>query len=199
VNKEKFYAVKHGRVLGVYKTYTECQQQVKGFSNAVYRSFATQEEAEAFIREYPSQTPEGKHYDIFTGGSFTEGHMFMEPRYSWAFVVYEAGRLIHKDSAKGMDKESVKNHQGIVGEIEAVIKAVTWAEVQTVPITIHYSFAGIADWVLGAWKVNDKFSQRYVEFIETRKEWVKFNKVSAHSGIEGNEKAKKLARKVLKG
>ena len=98
-----------------------------------------------------------------------------------------------------MDKESVNNYQGIVGEIEAVIKAVTWAESQTVSITIHYNFAGIANWALGACKANDKFSQRYVAFIETRKEWIKFNKVPARTGIEGKEKAKKLAREVLKG
>lgn len=50
MSKEKFYAVKKGRIPGVYSTWEECQQQVKGFPNPVFKSFPTIEEAEAFIR-----------------------------------------------------------------------------------------------------------------------------------------------------
>ncbi|MGH2065600.1 viroplasmin family protein, partial [Aerococcus sp. L_4] len=45
----KFYAVKKGKIPGIYKTWPECQKQVKGFSGAVYKSFASLEEAEAFM------------------------------------------------------------------------------------------------------------------------------------------------------
>ena len=35
----KFYAVKNGRVPGVYRTWDEAKKQVDGFSGAEYKSF----------------------------------------------------------------------------------------------------------------------------------------------------------------
>lgn len=46
----KFYAVKRGRIPGIYMTWKECQNQVEGFKNNRYKSFETVEEAEAWIR-----------------------------------------------------------------------------------------------------------------------------------------------------
>ncbi len=48
---KKFYAVKTGRVPGIYGTWAECQQQTNGFSGAVFKSFGTRQEAEAFIAQ----------------------------------------------------------------------------------------------------------------------------------------------------
>lgn len=45
----KFYSVKIGRAPGIYSTWAECEKQVKGFSGAVYKSFPTRKEAEAFL------------------------------------------------------------------------------------------------------------------------------------------------------
>ena len=46
--KKKFYAVKVGKVPGIYSTWSECEEQVKGFPSASYKSFATLSEAENF-------------------------------------------------------------------------------------------------------------------------------------------------------
>lgn len=46
---KKFYAVQRGRAPGIYLTWADCEQQVKGFSGAVYKSFPTKEEAQAFL------------------------------------------------------------------------------------------------------------------------------------------------------
>lgn len=45
----KFYAVKQGRVSGIYRSWAECSAQVHGFSGAIYKSFPTLMEAEAFM------------------------------------------------------------------------------------------------------------------------------------------------------
>lgn len=201
MSKKKFYAVKRGRVPGIYTTWTECHQQVKGFPNALFKAFPNIEKAEAFIQEEEEedsmQTPEGKHYDIYTGGSFIPGNPFTEPRYSWGFIVHEAGGIVCKYSDVGTDKESAIKQQGITGEVEAVINAVTWAKGQRIPITIHYSFVGIVHWASGDWEVDNSLAQRYVEFIKDHEEWVRFSKVSTCLDTERHEKAKKLARRVL--
>jgi ribonuclease HI len=46
---EYFYAVMNGKKPGVYNTWAECQEQVKGFRNAQYKKFKTLHEAETFV------------------------------------------------------------------------------------------------------------------------------------------------------
>ena len=48
-DKKNFYAVKKGRVPGIYKTWAECKANVDGFSGATYKGFKTLEEAEEFM------------------------------------------------------------------------------------------------------------------------------------------------------
>jgi len=46
--KSKFYAVRNGRETGVFRTWAECQEKVKGFSGAKFKSFPSLEEATRF-------------------------------------------------------------------------------------------------------------------------------------------------------
>lgn len=47
----KFYAVKAGKKVGVFDNWTECNESIKGFSGAIYKSFPSKEEAEAFLSD----------------------------------------------------------------------------------------------------------------------------------------------------
>lgn len=38
--ESKFYAVKKGRVVGIYRKWSECQKQIKDYPNAVYKAFS---------------------------------------------------------------------------------------------------------------------------------------------------------------
>ncbi len=44
----KFYAVKEGRIPGIYLNWEECKAQVNGYSGAVYKSFSSKSEAQSF-------------------------------------------------------------------------------------------------------------------------------------------------------
>ena len=48
---KKFYAVRNGRVPGVYITWADCEKQVKGFGGAIYKAFPTEAEALAFVED----------------------------------------------------------------------------------------------------------------------------------------------------
>ncbi|OAA79543.1 Ribonuclease H-like protein [Akanthomyces lecanii RCEF 1005] len=48
-NVPKFYAVQVGFRPGVYTTYAECAQQTAGFKGALFRSFISRSDAEAFV------------------------------------------------------------------------------------------------------------------------------------------------------
>ena len=39
----KYYAVKKGKTLGIYKSWDECKAQVDGFSGAEYKSFKSEQ------------------------------------------------------------------------------------------------------------------------------------------------------------
>ncbi len=45
-----YYAVKKGRSPGVYKTWTECNENIKDYDKAVFKKFDTEEEAIIFIK-----------------------------------------------------------------------------------------------------------------------------------------------------
>ncbi|XP_017061356.1 ribonuclease H1 [Drosophila ficusphila] len=53
-----FYAVASGRKTGVYGTWAECEEQVKGFKNAKYKKFKSRQEAEQFVGGCKSYTPQ---------------------------------------------------------------------------------------------------------------------------------------------
>ena len=46
---KKYYAVKKGRVPGIYDTWDECKAQTAGFSGPVFKSFNSLTEAEDFV------------------------------------------------------------------------------------------------------------------------------------------------------
>lgn len=47
----KYYAVKKGKVPGIYLNWNDCKAMVDGYPGAVYKSFKTIEEAENLLTE----------------------------------------------------------------------------------------------------------------------------------------------------
>ena len=47
--KQKYYAVAKGRSTGIFDNWEECQESIKGFSGATYKSFNSQELAEQYL------------------------------------------------------------------------------------------------------------------------------------------------------
>ncbi len=58
--KKKFYVVWEGHEPGIYNSWTECQQQIKGYPNAKYKAFGSREEAEAAFH--------GNYFEFMGGG-----------------------------------------------------------------------------------------------------------------------------------
>ena len=53
MGKKRYYVVWNGLVPGVYDTWDDCQTQIKGVKQALYKSFATLAEAERAYSESP--------------------------------------------------------------------------------------------------------------------------------------------------
>ncbi|SMC88257.1 viroplasmin family protein [Sporomusa malonica] len=205
MTKQKYYGVKVGRKVGVYKTWSECQKQVIGYPGALFKSFLSELEAREYINGVTAAMSTtvtinandkhtGNHYDIYVDGSYDNS----KKKYSWGFAVYQGSEVIHTASGIGENAEATAT-RNVAGELEATMKAVLWAEMQDIDsITIHHDYIGISEWATGKWKTNNTTTQGYACFIRPYLTWVSFNKVAGHTGIPGNELADKLAGEVLK-
>ena len=66
-------------------------------------------------------------------------------------------------------------------------------------LDLYYDYAGIEAWATGNWKANKELTKKYANFCEDLKDKlnVNFIKVQAHTGVELNERADKLAKAAL--
>ena len=67
-----FYAVAKGRTSGIFLTWPECQESVKGFSGAVYKKFDKRGDAEVFIQgasEVGHKELVSPDYYVYTDGA----------------------------------------------------------------------------------------------------------------------------------
>lgn len=205
---KKYYAVKEGRATGIYETWAECQKQVIGYKGALFKSFPTKQEADAYLSgeaatalpvdaagaDNRSSGPASSHYDVYVDGSYDH----RKRQYSWGFAVYRNDELIHTASGVGRNESAVAA-RNVAGELEATMEAVAWAQTQGLEsITIHHDYSGISEWATGSWKTNNALTQGYAAFIGRHLSWVKFHKVAGHTGIAGNELADRLAGEALK-
>lgn len=198
--KKKFYAVKNGRKIGIFSTWAECQKQVQGFPGALFKGFVTAEEAQSYMGgQHETPMPAEKNsldandecYHIYVDGSY------FNKRYSWGFAVFFQGKLVHTANGVGSSAEAAKLHN-VAGEVEATIQAVKWAEQEKLPsVLILHDYIGISEWAERRWKTNTVVTQDYANFMADYLGWVRFRKVSGHTGVEGNELADKLAKKAL--
>ena len=53
---KKYYAVRRGRVTGIFTTWAECKKQVEHYSNCEYAGFSTLDDALEFLGDVPDNT-----------------------------------------------------------------------------------------------------------------------------------------------
>ena len=172
---KKYYAVRVGKVPGIYQTWDECKKNVHGFPAAEYKSFMSMEEAKAYMGREAVQEINGK-----TGSGNMEDVM---PDNDYAFV-------------DGSFNIATGVYGEILGSMAAVKKAI---ELGLKDISIFYDYAGIKAWAVGEWKRNKKGTIEYYNYITSVRDSIniRFVKVRGHSGVEGNEEADRLAKRAV--
>ncbi|MDU6573441.1 MAG: ribonuclease H family protein [Gemella haemolysans] len=193
----KFYAVKKGKKTGIFSTWDECKEQVTGFKGAVYKSFKTLSEAEAFLERNEEKIENIEEVDgvyAYIDGSFDR----VSGIYGSGVVIVDGDKK-HEYKHAGNREDYAQLHN-VAGELEAA-KFVMWYAVdkKIKEITLFYDYQGIEAWAVGDWKANLPYTQDYVKFYNKVKTAVKVNfvKVKAHTGIELNEVVDKLAKEAI--
>ena len=193
----KFYAVKNGKKMGIFSTWDECKEQVFGFKGAVYKSFKTLSEAEAFLEGNKEKIANIEEVDgvyAYIDGSFDR----INGIYGSGVVIVDGDKKYEYKHAG--NREDYAQLHNVAGEIEAA-KFVMWYAVdkKISEITLFYDYQGIEAWATGDWQANLPYTQDYVKFYNKVKTVVKVNfvKVKAHTGVELNETVDKLAKDAI--
>ena len=193
----KFYAVKKGKKTGIFSTWDECKEQVTGFKGAVYKSFKTLSETEAFLERNEEKIENIEEVDgvyAYIDGSFDR----INGIYGSGVVIVDGDKKYEFKHA-GNREEYAQLHN-VAGELEAA-KFVMWYAVdkKIKEITLFYDYQGIEAWATGDWQANLPYTQNYVKFYNKIKTVVKVNfvKVKAHTGVELNEVVDKLAKDAI--
>jgi len=175
----KFYAVKNGRKCGIYNSWSECQQQISGFSGSVFKSFGTLKDAEAFMGIDVSVKGD---CDVVTS-IYTDGSVF-QGRSGGAAVFPEHGFV--------WIAPSVGEHTNNRGELTGIYMAIT--NCPTTSMIIYSDSKYSIDVLSNGYSV--KANIDLVELIKKEMigKTVKFIHVMAHTGVEYNELADKYAR-----
>ena len=199
----KFYAVKNGRNIGIFNTWDECLESTKGFPNATFKSFISEEEAKAFLEDKDIYSEEiSKYIDegyavAFTDGSFDE----KENRYSYGVVCIDR-EMNETELYNYGNNPKYKDSRNIIGEILGVFNALDWAITNGYEkIKLYYDYEGLEKWANKEWKAKTDTTTMYVAMLENHyKDLIDINfvKVKGHSNNKYNEKADKLAKMALK-
>jgi len=198
----KYYAVKAGRTIGVFDSWAACQESINGFPGADFKSFSTQEEAEAYInnvdialRTIKADIEQG-YVVAFCDGSFDKN----KNRYSFGVLIVDSAMQEHEvcGSAKNSKYTSSNN---IIGEILGVINALDWAVSNGCEkIKVYHDYEGLSKWISGEWEAKSEaakmfvaiYNKKYADLLQ-----VEFEKVKGHSNNRYNDKADELAKRAL--
>lgn len=140
-------------------------------------------------------------HEIYIDGSYNPNNQL----YGSGVAHYYNGELIAWKNFCG-DNKDVAKLRNVSGELRASMFALKYiAEHMLTNVVIYYDYEGIAKWLSGKWKCKNQYTQMYKEFAtniikemvaQEKDASVVFKKVSAHTGIEGNELVDKLAKEA---
>lgn len=194
---KKYYAVKIGKVPGIYDSWEECQANVLGISGAIFKSFRSLEEAEIFINESNKKSDldnQNNENYAFVDGSFNK----KTNTYGYGgFIVINGEKIILNGSGNKVAMAAMRN---VAGEILGCMAAVEVALVKGLKnLTIYYDYPGIEMWATGKWKRNKLETTVYHDYMQSVKDEIdiKFVHVKGHTGVAGNEEADKMAKKAV--
>ncbi|ATQ35653.1 ribonuclease H [Mesoplasma entomophilum] len=197
----KYYAVKKGRNIGVYTTWDECKAQVEGFNNAVYKSFSSKADAEAFITGVVSKPKPAKNkvkIDENVAVAYSDGSFIKANNtYSYGAVVMWKNKEFH--FSKRYRDDELKSMWNVSGELQGAKRVMLFAYANNIPkLYLYHDYEGIAKWANHEWKAKSDEGIEYIKYVDQirTKVEIEFIWVKGHSNDYYNDLADQLAAKA---
>ncbi|MDD3653608.1 MAG: ribonuclease H family protein [Desulfotomaculaceae bacterium] len=198
----KYYAVKQGRKTGIFKSWSECREQVDNYKNANFKGFATLEEAQRYLElednfnvlPVAEKGKTDRGLIAYVDGSFSVNQRM----YSYGCVLLSGETKIISGVGNNPAILSMRN---VAGELLGAMEAIKWAVKNKYDsIVIYHDYQGIAKWATGEWEAKKEGTKSYVKFINKYKKLIniQFIKVEGHTGDTYNEQADQIAKEALR-
>jgi len=177
----KFYAVREGKVPGIYMSWPACQKQVTGFSGAIFKGFKTRADAEKFLLPIPT---EEKYDNVF----YTDGSLRGDV--SGGAAVDTIKKVVYYGSVGGKDSTNGR------GELQGIYLAVKFSEGSLHIFSDSQTYINVFQHGYKA-HTNHDLVNEIVRLMKGRS--VRFDYVEAHNGDYHNEIADKYAKEGTEG
>ena len=189
----KYYAVKVGRVSGIYSSWDECKAQVDGYEGAIFKSFSNIVDAQDYL--------DSKKVEVSLNSpvAYVDGSFNNETNeYSFGVVLLIDGNEYY--FKKSFAEDELSSMRNVAGEIKGAGFIIQYCLNRGIKeLTIYHDYEGISKWYQNEWKANLYGTKKYQEFSSEAKDKidVKFVKVKSHSNDHYNDIADKLAKEAL--
>jgi len=200
---KKYYAVKKGKTVGIFRSWEECRASVEGCSGAEYKGFTSLEDAEQYLGwsdgSWQPQESEGARKDalpVYVDGSYDHALK----KYAFGCVFLSPDGRIYTEYGNGDNEQSLQ-HRNVTGEMLGAMYAVKTAIYNGFDrVELYYDYEGIEKWVTGAWRSKTELTAKYAQAMRQWKKSIEisFFKVAAHTNVYYNELADKTAKKGLR-
>jgi ribonuclease HI len=207
--KDAFYAVRVGRQPGIYKSWVECLEQIKHFSNQQFKKFSTRREAEDFIKNDTINVDYDNIYDETVLNVYTDGASFHNgrPDCKASYGVYFGEN--DKRNESGLIEEKASNNRGELMGLLRAIELINDGEEAVIHTDSMYGLKCAYDYGIKMKKEgypkdtpNIDIIQKMRELLEDRPN-IKFHHLNSHTNKTdkhsiGNDAVDKMATEVLK-
>lgn len=210
-----YYSVKRGVKPGIYHTWSKCEENVKGFSGAIYKKFKNLDEAKEFLDDMKIFTINKKERESSSNNIF----IYTDGACSKNGTIYaRAGFGIYfgKDDPRNISQKVNGKQTNNVAELLAILKAYEIVKGYNKNITIvsdsEYAIKCCQGYgkrcQLNNWKRPDGNDIPNLELVKNAYHIFKNNKninfkyIAAHTGKKdihsiGNDNADRLARLAI--
>ncbi len=154
MTKDKYYVVWKGLIPGIYNTWQECAEQIKGFTGAVYKSFKSRELAEeAFKDDYKkyfnkesAETKSGDKKPKFAGSPVLES-LSVDAACSGNPGLMEYRGVYTKTRKEIFRKGPFRQGTNNIGEFLAVVHGLAYLKKRKSSIPVYSDSVSAMSWV----------------------------------------------------